>query len=101
GAGGAAGPAASGRAGSRRARRPGRRTGARLRGAAQERLSRGRLLRHRRLGLLEGLGSLVLHAVLQRLVALVVELLRFAEILPLGLSLLDLGQQLLLQLARR
>src|SRR5262249_30033620 len=68
---------------------------------AQERLSRGRLLRHRRLGLLEGLGSLVLHAVFQRLVALVVELLRLAEVFPLGLSLLDLGKQLLLELDGR
>src|SRR5262249_40189874 len=56
------------------------------------------VLRHRGLGFLEVLGCPVLHAVLQRLVALVVELLRLTEILSLGLRLLDLRQELLLEL---
>src|SRR5262245_39234144 len=56
------------------------------------------ILGHRRLGLLEGLGRLVLHAVLQELVALVEERLRRAEVFPVGLRLLDLRQQLLLEL---
>src|SRR5262249_28459189 len=55
------------------------------------------VLRHRGLGFLEVLGCLVLHAVLQRLVALVVELLRLTEILSLGLRLLDLRPEVLLE----
>src|SRR4029450_6247780 len=58
------------------------------------------VLRHGVAGLLERLGGFFLHAVLEQLVALVEEVLRPADVLPLRLALLDLGQHLLLELDR-
>src|SRR5207249_7376014 len=53
---------------------------------------------HGRLGLLEVVDGLLLKPVLQRLVALLVLLAGLAQVLALGLGLLDLREQVLLQL---